>query len=132
MTSYSPGPIAVLALCLTALTCGGRQGLPEAVFALDACGEAFGIGLTDEANIARAVQLLSQDGESIVSGRLARGDGGFNSPWSWHLRPETVSFAETSIEVCDGCPRFVESNLPYWVDNLGRFCPIVRVTKRIR
>ncbi|MFQ5871053.1 MAG: hypothetical protein ACE5IB_02685, partial [Candidatus Geothermarchaeales archaeon] len=54
---------------------------------------------------------------------LVRGDGGFNSPWSWHLDPDTVSMTEFSVEVCSGRPSDVESDMDYWVDTVGSFCP---------
>jgi len=49
------------------------------------------------------------------------GNGGFNTPWNWHLDPDTVSFPEVAIELCDGCPRDVEAaGVSY---GAGTFCP---------
>jgi hypothetical protein len=31
--------------------------------------------------------------------------------------------AEMTIELCDGLPSYVENDLDYWVDTVGRFCP---------
>ncbi len=56
-------------------------------------------------------------------GTLARGDGGFNMPWSWHLLPKTVEVADFTIELCDGRPSMVEADLDYWVDTVKQFCP---------
>jgi hypothetical protein len=71
-----------------------------------------------EAERARA----SLHGASLFpSGRLIRGDGGYNKPWSWHL--EQTVMTEVSVEVCDGRPSYVEADIAYWVDRLGRFCP---------
>jgi hypothetical protein len=58
-----------------------------------------------------------------VAGRVARGDGGFNTGWSWHLVPGEWELVELSIELCDGTPQMVEDNLAYWVDQVGHFCP---------
>lgn len=58
-----------------------------------------------------------------INGEIARGDDGYNTGWSWHFVPGTWSFAEVSIEVCDGQPAFVEKNLDYWIEDVGRFCP---------
>ncbi|MEM1665102.1 MAG: hypothetical protein QXQ31_04010 [Zestosphaera sp.] len=52
-----------------------------------------------------------------------RGDGGFNKPWSWHLDPDTVEVADATIELCDGMPSFVESELEYWLNVVKRYCP---------
>src|SRR3981189_3331129 len=123
---------AIVAVNLATSSCGRPERAADAVFQVDACGEAFSIALSGASMIARASEFLSAGRFTIVTGQLAHGDGGFNAPWSWHLRPETVSFVDASVEVCDGCPRMVENDLAYWVDNLGRFCPGGRVTKRIR
>jgi hypothetical protein len=67
--------------------------------------------------------------QRIISGTLADGDGGFNHDpvsgrvWSWHLVPETVSFVEAAIELCDGKPSYVEENKEYWLESVGSFCP---------
>jgi hypothetical protein len=55
-------------------------------------------------------------------GELARGDGRFNRPWSWHLKPGSVRMVDASIEFCDGLSSHVESDLDYWVDIVGQYC----------
>lgn len=66
---------------------------------------------------------MAEGVEDVVSGTLARGDGGFNTGWSWHWIPASVHAADPAIEVCDGRPSFVEEDLDYWVDTVGQFCP---------
>jgi hypothetical protein len=39
---------------------------------------------------------------------VVRDDPGVNTEWSWHIDPATFSFAEVTIEVCDGLPSHVE------------------------
>ena len=110
---------------LTALTaavlvgCGGSPSI--AVFEIRQCGDRFFVKVSNPVQVNRGIQLVGQ--HSIVGGRLARGDGQVNAPWSWHLDSNTVAFAEAAIEVCDGCPRSVESNLTYWIEDVGAFCP---------
>ncbi len=63
-----------------------------------------------------------------ITGPIAAGDGGhnFNGPhhFAWHFVPDQWSLAEISIELCDGRPYSdVEQNLPYWLYQVGRFCP---------
>lgn len=60
--------------------------------------------------------------DAYPNGAVKRGDGGYNTPWSWHLdRVELVSGPTT--EVCDGTPSMVEEDVPYWADCVGAFCP---------
>ena len=58
-----------------------------------------------------------------INGKIERGNGGHNLAWSWHFTPNQWSLAEMSMELCDGWPGFVEENLDYWIDTVGRFCP---------
>lgn len=44
-------------------------------------------------------------------GRVVRDDPGVNEPWSWHIDPESLEFAEITIEVCDGLPSHVEEGV---------------------
>lgn len=49
----------------------------------------------------------SEDGR-IPVGRIVRDDPGVNAPWSWHIDPATLEFADATTEVCDGLPEYVE------------------------
>ena len=86
-------------------------------------GDKFKVYATDP----EAIQLLIDNyyglNNMFVMGRLVIGDGGFNSPWSWHLEPDHVTMAEFAIELCDGTPSEVEHNLPYWLFQVETFCP---------
>jgi hypothetical protein len=86
-------------------------------------GDKFKVYATDP----EAIQLLTDNyyglNNMFVMGRLVIGDGGFNSPWSWHLDPDHVTMAEFAIELCDGTPSEVEHNLPYWLFQVETFCP---------
>ena len=39
---------------------------------------------------------------------MVRDSAGVNAPWSWHIDPSTLEFADQTIEVCDGLPSYVE------------------------
>jgi hypothetical protein len=86
-------------------------------------GDKFNVYATDP----EAIQLLTDNyyglNNMFVMGRLVIGNGGFNSPWSWHLDPDHVTMAEFAIELCDGTPSEVEHNLPYWLFQVETFCP---------
>jgi len=101
----------------------------EAIFQVRACrgsrrapdGEVFRILLRDNTVTAQARALVGAGGRRIVLGTLVPGNGGFNTPWNWHLDPDTVRFPEVAIELCDGCPGDVEANGGNW--DAGTFCP---------
>lgn len=132
--------IRMAVLCAAACVVAGceanpnQPAQPEAVFEVSACsGQTFKMKLTDPQLIQQARNLIGQSEQPIVNGRLARGDGGFNQPYDWHLVPESVEFADLTVEVCDGCPQMVQDDLDYWIETVGRFCPWTsRVVRRVR
>jgi hypothetical protein len=122
--------------------CGAESVPPaaEAVFEITACrgaqtspaGERFRVLVRDASVIGALEARLGRGPGRIVSGTLRAGDGGFNAPWSWHLDPATVELVEVAIELCDGCPSFVEGDLAAWLA-VGRYCPwSSEVTARVR
>lgn len=113
--------VVALLLLSPILSGGGRGG--GRYFLVDVVGERFVIYVTDEETIRLAEDNLRGLNNLFPTGELERGDGGFNRPWSWHLRPDTVRLVEVSIELCDGLPSHVEHDLYYWVDTVGRYCP---------
>ena len=93
-------------------------------FTVDVEGERFVVQATDKQAIQQLTDNYNGKNNMHVTGKLVRGDGGFNSPWSWHLVPESVGMAEISIEVCDGRPSYVEENLDEWLNTVGEsYCP---------
>ncbi len=85
--------------------------------------ERFKVLVRDPAKANELRQLMKGERIGHINGELRRGDGGFNKPWSWHLDPDTIEVVEVSIELCDGTPSFVESELDYWLNVVKRFCP---------
>ncbi|MCF3653170.1 MAG: hypothetical protein L2C94_003275 [Aigarchaeota archaeon] len=90
---------------------------------MDVNGERFVIYVTDPETIRLALENIEGKNSLFPMRELARGDGGFNKPWSWHLKPETVRMVEVSIELCDSTPSFVESELDYWLETVRSYCP---------
>ncbi len=77
--------------------------------------------ITDPSGLAEAANLL-QSGESRwVLGTIRRGNGGFNAPWTWHLDPATISFAEVTIEACQTAASAIGGDLDYWI-GFGQVC----------
>lgn len=86
----------------------------------------FVVRTSDPRVIATARQQLKLPPEQRklhINGLLAAGDGGYNAPWHWRIKDNNWDFAEVSIELCDGRPRYVEDDLDYWVNNVKSFCP---------
>lgn len=79
--------------------------------------------ITDPGAAAEASARIGKGPGRLVIGTVVRGNGGFNAPWSWHLDPATVRFADVAAEVCDGCPDYVERNLDEWIATVKVYCP---------
>lgn len=99
------------------------QATPAKSFTAEVSGESFAVRATDSQTIQQLTDNYNGMNRLHVTGKLVRGDGGFNQPWSWHLDPATVRMAEISIELCDGRPSMVEDDPDYWLGTVGTFCP---------
>ncbi|CAN5749236.1 hypothetical protein BH24CHL5_BH24CHL5_07510 [soil metagenome] len=86
----------------------------------DVEGEEYRILLTDPVDIAIAQDLLAgEGGPTIPNGLIVYGDPGVNTDWSWHIDPESLEFADLTMEVCDGLPSDVEDGTL----TSERYCP---------
>lgn len=82
--------------------------------------ETYKIELATPELVAHAEALLAGDDvASIPNGVVVRDDPGPNAPWSWHIDPATLEFADMTIEVCDGLPSYVEEGIV----TSDRYCP---------
>ena len=110
---------------VTGAGCGDDASGPGVTetFTVEVSGEHFKVQVIGAANIAAFEERLQTGIRGVINGELRAGDGGFNSPWSWHLEPETVHTADISIELCDGRPSLVEADTAYWLSSVKRFCP---------
>jgi len=82
--------------------------------------EEYRLRLTDPQDISIAQKLLA--GESaprIPNGRVVRGEPDVNVGYSWHIDPDSVEFADTTTEICDGRPSDVEKR----AITSDRYCP---------
>jgi hypothetical protein len=92
----------------------------------DVVGEEFKVWVTAPGAIEQILDLQAGESQAgIPNGRILRGSGEaeHNAPWSWHLDPEQIDMAEFTVEVCDGTPSFVQSEVDYFVDTVGQYCP---------
>ncbi|HJT14390.1 MAG TPA: hypothetical protein VJ790_17345 [Dongiaceae bacterium] len=89
--------------------------------------DTFVIALTDPATIAEARAMASEEAPSKhVTGLVVAEAVPYNAPWSFHLDPASISFAEMSIEVCDAATSYVEEHLAEVGDAFlpgRRWCP---------
>jgi len=111
----------VLLLTLFASACD--EGTPTdpssgVVVTFSVVNETFRAWLTDEQQIAAARAAQNGGSARIPNGRIVQG-AQVNLGWSWHL--EDVTFAESTIELCDGRPSDVERQGTGFGG--GRFCP---------
>lgn len=111
---------ALLAAAAVAASCGSSPQSPskDPVALVRVAEETFRIRLdTPELQqAARAAQAGT--GPKIPNGRIVPGPD-VNAGYSWHL--EEVSFADATIELCDGRPSDVEREGVRWGG--GRYCP---------
>ena len=106
--------LAAVAGCDESLT--GPSGV--AVVTFQVVNEQFRVRLTTDEQL-RAAQAAQAGGRArIPVGRIVRGTE-VNTGWSWHLAD--VSFAEATIELCDGLPSHVQRDGVRFGG--GRYCP---------
>lgn len=107
----------VTAVALAALTACAPTGPTVATF--EVAGEqTYKIELATPELIQHAKDLMagSQEGR-IPNGLIVRDDPSVNAPWSWHIDPQSLEFADATTEVCDGLPEYVEDGTltsPYY------------------
>ena len=99
---------------------------PAAVVTFAVANETFRVGLTTSDQVAAARAAQAGGRARIPLGRIAPGTQ-VNTGWSWHL--EDVTFAEITIELCDGRPSDVERQGTQFGG--GSFCPWSATVVRI-
>jgi len=92
-------------------------------FVVDVVGERFTMLVVNPEAIKNALDNMNSLNNMHPIGVIDFGNGGFNAPWGWHYKPETVEMTDISTEVCDAEPHFVQENLDYWVNTVKYYCP---------
>jgi hypothetical protein len=108
-------PILALLIC----GCGGHATQADPGFLVSVGNEHFVVQIADPAQAALARGQIGAPQTLHPAGKVLAGNGGFNSPWHFHLRAETVRMVELSMEVCDGRPSYVDAHL----DQYPTYCP---------
>lgn len=112
--------VIAIAGLVAALALSGCTPERNPVATFEVVDEEFKIELATPELVEHAEALLA--GESVAAipnGIVVRDDPGPNAPWSWHIDPATLEFADMTIEVCDGLPSHVEEG----VVTSDRYCP---------
>jgi hypothetical protein len=73
----------------------------------------FVFALEDPQLIAEALAIIHMppDGRPHVAGIIETTRAPYNPKWGFHYRPQTISFPEISIEVCDANTSYVQAHL---------------------
>lgn len=111
--------VAVSATVVMLAGCASTPKHPIATFEVDG-GETYKIELVTPELVKHAEDLL--DGAQIAAiplGIVVRDAPEVNEPWSWHIDPATLEFADVTTGVCDGLPSHVEDN----TITSDQFCP---------
>jgi hypothetical protein len=92
-------------------------------------GDSFVLPLSDDAHIAHARDLVARGrdaGSYLIAADIVAGADNINRniladgkpAWSWHIS-HFEQFADASIELTDGWPGFIESDVQGWINNTG-------------
>jgi hypothetical protein len=114
--------LIIIVICTACVNSASPTAGEEGVIVtfLVAQKEQYRIRLTDPIDIEIARKLLNgEEAPSIPSGLVVRGSPDVNTGYTWHIDPESVEFADSTMEVCDGLPSDVEQG------NITseRYCP---------
>jgi hypothetical protein len=92
-------------------------------------GDSFVLPLSDDDDIAHARDLVARGraaGSYLISADIVAGADNINRDilaegkpaWSWHIS-NFDQFGDVSIELTDGWPGFIESDVQGWINNTG-------------
>lgn len=97
---------------LTLAGCAPQGAAVPSVATFRVVDQEFKVELVTPELVANAEALLrGEDVPAIPVGIVVRDDPSVNAPWSWHLDPATIEFADATTEVCDGLPEYVEEGI---------------------
>ncbi|MEU1498891.1 calmodulin-binding protein [Streptomyces sp. NPDC005732] len=96
----------------------------------DVTGHNFVVEITRPALIQEARDIVRNGDRKVVIGRIIKTQARYNPQWDFHYNPDTASFADAAIEVCDATVPYVEDHLDeaggaflpglYWCPWTGR------------
>jgi hypothetical protein len=84
--------------------------------------ETFSVWVTNEEFAEEAKVYIGTQSRIPAFGDLVEGTD-CDPQWSWHVDPDDMSWADLTIELCDGLPSFIEDDLEYWLEGVDSYCP---------
>ncbi|MED7929537.1 calmodulin-binding protein [Nonomuraea sp. LP-02] len=105
--------LAALATLSVATPAPAQAATPAYFVMTDITRENFVVQLTDPVKIQHARDLISgtTTDRPHVLGRITKRPAPYNPRWSYQLNPDTISFFDLAIEVCDATIPYVEDHL---------------------
>ena len=115
--------IAALGAALTFGGCSDATDPDRASFVFRDPGSnsVVRLEITNPIGLDQAEDLLRSGAAQWALGTPRRGNGGFNAPYSWHIDPGTITFAEVTIEACQAAASAIADDLDYWI-GFGQVC----------
>lgn len=121
--------MVALAAPLGVTACDESPAAPSggAIVTFRVGGESFRVRLETPDQVRAAEAARDGGAARIPVGRIVAGSQ-VNTGWSWHL--EDVTFADVTIELCDGLPSYVEREGVGYAN--GTYCPWTAQVVEIR
>jgi hypothetical protein len=101
--------------------CATRAG--GALVTFQIVTETLTVWVTNSAFIDEALELKNAGEQRIPSFEDLLEGSDCDAQWSWHPDPGQVSFADFTIELCDGLPSHIEDDKTYWLGTVDSYCP---------
>jgi hypothetical protein len=100
-----------------------EERIEGALVDFDIVGESLTVWITNGEFIDEAKKLLASGDQRIpvFDGLLDGRD--CDADWTWHVDPSSASFADFTIELCDGLPSHIEADKTYWIGTVKSYCP---------
>ena len=114
--------VAVIGLAMVLAAPVAVADTPAYVATIQTADGQYRAVIRDPAMVAKArTELAGGEDAGVPTGPLAWGSGGVNRGHRWHVTE--LSFADFTIELCDGTVRMVDADPRYWIRKVGYFCP---------
>jgi len=121
-------------LAMLAMACASDPTASSGVqdYEIDVSGERFIVRTGNTTTIQALDRRLASRQVGVITGDVGAGDGGFNAPGHWYLTPTSVQVVDAAIELCDGRPSHIESDVAGWIRRVKQYCPWTAVVVRRR
>ena len=96
-----------------------------ALVTLDVGGEEVTLWIEDDAFIDEAVRVAGHGPQAAripLFGEVVPGTT-CDGTWEWHVDPGDATWVDTTMELCDAQPSYVEAFLTDWIIEVGSWCP---------